>query len=90
MGSGRACHPLSPIFTPSLEVLKTFSPSEFGYYSFSGLGDMHIKLIRAGTTPAFRKKFYLKDLSSSEKTVLHCRLLLCSNFHTKSEIMEKL
>ena len=36
--------------------VKTFAPSEFGYYSFSGLGDMHIKLIRVGTTPTFNKK----------------------------------
>ena len=55
MGSGRSCHPISTIFTPSIEVLKTFASSEFCYYSISGLEDMHIKPIRGGTTPTFKK-----------------------------------
>ena len=56
MGSGRA----GPPITPSIEVLKTFAPTEFGYYSFSFLGDMHINLIGGGTTPSFKKKFNRK------------------------------
>ena len=59
MGSGRGCHPILPIFTLSIEVLKTFVFSEFCYYSFSSLGDMHIKSIRGGTTTTFYETYEL-------------------------------
>ena len=55
MGSGQGCYPISPIFTPSIEMLKTFVRSEFCYYGFSGIGDMHIKPIR-GRDHAHLKK----------------------------------
>ena len=60
MGSGRGCHPVSPIFTPATQMLKTFVTSEFCYYSFKGIGDMHIKLIR-GRDHAHLKKCLTAD-----------------------------
>ena len=60
MGSGRSCNPISTIFTLWVEALKQFTSSEFCYYNISGLGDMHIKPIRGGTTPTLKKKFYLQ------------------------------